>query len=88
MTEINEVTLPTFKYLTGESANICRLCCSSTETEVYLDESRALECHYYDDIVTFEEMLNDLGVSYNDMEKIHLETHPSMQYSNQNKTSL
>ncbi|XP_013184697.2 gastrula zinc finger protein XlCGF26.1 [Amyelois transitella] len=54
-----------FKYITGETEHICRLCFGSTadREEISMEDSVNLQRPYFDQTITFIDMLDDLGVT-------------------------
>ncbi|XP_072933800.1 uncharacterized protein [Epargyreus clarus] len=60
----DKLVLSALKYLSGETAHVCRLCFGSTETkEIAMDDGVKVKTPYCDDTVTITNMFLELGVS-------------------------
>lgn len=64
MTADEDILRSVFKFVTKETADICRFCFISTEADaVFVDDYVVLETDYLDETITFQDMLDTLNVS-------------------------
>lgn len=60
-----KVMISAFKFLSGETDHICRLCFAPTENlEISVEDSVKLQKPYLQETVTLMDMFDALGVSY------------------------
>ncbi|XP_053620873.1 zinc finger protein 454-like [Plodia interpunctella] len=59
-----ETVRSAFRFITGDTEHVCRLCfATTTEKEVFITENVRLQQPYFDETVAFADMLDDLGVT-------------------------